>query len=570
MTKNIFKKSLLYTMSAASLLSSFGAVGTSLVATVHADQVSGATDDTKQDTQAKLKVVVAQGETTLNVKSFVSNYTALPNGTKVVLDDTADQETMNVAEPADGKSEFHNVNLKVVYPDGKSEHLSAVLKAVSKNYVPEFNKTVTLTEKGQTDPYSVIKDGAEGVPEGAKVAWDVPAQVDTDAKKPGTYAWTYTYTKADGTAVKGTVEAKVTSNGTEKLPDNSNQGTVNPGNGSETTKPGENTPADQKPADKDVAALKSAVDQEATVKASTAYKNATPEKKKAYDDALEAAKRVQADKNATAKQVKDATDALNKAQSDLSAPVAESVDKTQLNQAITDAKSVQETTAYRDGNKDKKDALDAALKTAQDVSGNKDATKEQVANALQALKTAMDALKTTDNDPASTASKTALQAAIDKANKAIQDKTLNGKALTDEQISNLKNAVANAQKVLDNANATEKEVNDATKALNAELANPDIKVEDTTKADANKNTDKKSENGNGEIKPVTGSKSGKSGKVAKDSKSYPDSASYPDKASYPSRLPQTGENVQSAALGLTGVVMLGLTALGATKLKKRD
>ena len=163
-----------------------------------------------------------------------------------------------------------------------------------------------------------------------------------------------------------------------------------------------------------------------------------------------------------------------------------------------------------------------------------------------------------------------MQTAIDKANKAIQDKTLNGKALTDEQISNLKNAVANAQKVLNNANATEKEVNDATKALNAELANPDIKVEDTTKADANKNTDKKAENGNDEIKPATDSKSGKLSKVAKDNKSYPDSASYPDKASYPSRLPQTGENVQSAALGLTGVVMLGLTALGATKLRKRD
>lgn len=219
-----------------------------------------------------------------------------------------------------------------------------------------------------------------------------------------------------------------------------------------------------------------------------------------------------------------------------------------------------------------KKEIQSAVKDAQDAINSKDQSKMN--SAYDKLYDLMDKNGDSDDDwdRASKSERSDLQYDINKAKTAISSGILNGKKLTTQEINNLKTAVSNAEAVLNNPNATSSQVNDADMDLYDELMNPSQPVALSAEAkkaqqDAKNGQDQNGTNTNGQNQNGNSAQ----GKTD-DNKSYPtqkDNASYPDKASYGSRLPQTGENVQSATLGLAGIAMLGLTALGANELRKK-
>ena len=176
----------------------------------------------------------------------------------------------------------------------------------------------------------------------------------------------------------------------------------------------------------------------------------TPESAKAFTAALEAAKAVNDDAEAT-------QEAIDQAVNDLAAAKAglvELADKDELNRLITEANAIdksqytEETVA----------ALEEALRAAAAVADDVNASQEEVDAAAAALQSAMDALS--EKEPSEpSANKSELNAAIDAA------KAADEKDYTAENYKALQEALAKAEAVAADANATQEEVDAAADAL---------------------------------------------------------------------------------------------------------
>ena len=183
----------------------------------------------------------------------------------------------------------------------------------------------------------------------------------------------------------------------------------------------------------------------------------------------DAAKKVLDDENATAHDVALAYQNLK----DAIAALEERVDTSKLAGLVADAEKLKES-AYT---KDSWAAFKKALDAAKAVLNNANATKADVDAAYNALNAAMKALKPASSKPTpnpETTDKSKLQATIDQA------KALDLSGYTKKSAQAVRDALAKAQRVLADDNATQAGLDAAQKALAAAIAALE-------KADANGN-----------------------------------------------------------------------------------
>ena len=129
-----------------------------------------------------------------------------------------------------------------------------------------------------------------------------------------------------------------------------------------------------------------------------------------------------------------------------------SVDKTALNDLIKRADLI-DTTRYTE---ESVNVFKKALAEAKEINADENATQEKVDGAKTSLEKAMNGLQLKEE---TNVDKTAL---MDKLSTALR---LDSKYYTPESWKVLENAIANAQKVIDNEKATQKEVNEAYACL---------------------------------------------------------------------------------------------------------
>ena len=220
-------------------------------------------------------------------------------------------------------------------------------------------------------------------------------------------------------------------------------------------------------------ALQKAVDEAPTVKSDdAAYYNGSDEAKAAYDKAISAGQAVLDNSNATATQITDALNAINTAKGNLK---GEATDKTALETAVNNSKTVKDSNNYINADETQKTAYDNAVTAAQTVLNKTNATQAEVNQALQDLETANNNL----NGDAKTeaANKAALEAAVENAKKAIdQDNNL-----TDEQKQAAKDQIdldaKTAQDAINNAKTNDdvkRAVDDGKLAIDKDVANAAI------------------------------------------------------------------------------------------------
>ncbi|TRT32651.1 hypothetical protein ETI26_07735, partial [Lactobacillus sp. c10Ua232AE] len=125
----------------------------------------------------------------------------------------------------------------------------------------------------------------------------------------------------------------------------------------------------------DKSALETAVNDQSDVQKTSAYYNASDDKKQAYDDAVSAGQKVLNNDSATQSEVDSATSAINNAKSALD---GETTDKSALETAVNDQSDVQKTSAYYNASDDKKQAYDDAVSAGQKVLNNDSATQSEV------------------------------------------------------------------------------------------------------------------------------------------------------------------------------------------------
>ena len=204
--------------------------------------------------------------------------------------------------------------------------------------------------------------------------------------------------------------------------------------------------------DKD--ALKAEIAKENTVKNSDKYKNATDAKKKAYDDALAAAKRIDAKSNATVEEVKKAKEDLANAAAALD---GQATNKDALKAEIAKENDVKASAKYKNGSADKKQAYDDALAEAKRIDAKTDAIQAEVNKAKEDLADAAAALDGIE------VNKDALKAEIAK------DPTVKGtdkyKNATDAKKQAYDDALAEAKRIDAKTDATQAEVNKAKQDL---------------------------------------------------------------------------------------------------------
>ena len=142
------------------------------------------------------------------------------------------------------------------------------------------------------------------------------------------------------------------------------------------------------------------------------------------------------------------------------------VDKTALNDLIKRADLI-DTTRYTE---ESVNVFKKALAEAKEINADENATQEKVDSAKTSLEKAMNGLQLKEE---TNVDKTAL---MDKLSTALR---LDSKYYTPESWKVLENAIANAQKVIDNEKATQKEVNEAYAALDKAITSLVLKEQGT-------------------------------------------------------------------------------------------
>ena len=225
----------------------------------------------------------------------------------------------------------------------------------------------------------------------------------------------------------------------------------------------------------DKTALQAAIDDASVVESSNNYTNADSNLQKAYTDAISAGQKVLSNTNATQREVSDALTAINTAKTNLNGDFKKAESRKALQQAVDESKSKMDVAVYYNSTEKTKKAYDDAISAGQKVLDNPDATATQITDALTAINTAKYSL---DGQPTN---KSALQTAVD--NSATVKGSNNYTNADETQKTAYDNAVTAAQTVLDKANATQAEVNQALQDL--ETANSNLNGDAKTEA-ANK------------------------------------------------------------------------------------
>ncbi|QTQ39216.1 DUF1542 domain-containing protein [Lactobacillus taiwanensis] len=204
------------------------------------------------------------------------------------------------------------------------------------------------------------------------------------------------------------------------------------------------------------------------------YYNATEEAQKAYTDAISTGKDILANPN-NYDQV-DVDDAVTAIQNAQKALTGKETNKTELQDAIDQASTVESSNNYTNADANLQRAYTDAISAGQTVLSNANATQTEVDNALTTINNAKDAL---NGDAKKAASKEALQKAVDEAPTVKSDDAAyyNG---SDEAKTAYDKAVSAGQTVLADPNATATQITDALNAINTAKGN--LKGEATDKS----------------------------------------------------------------------------------------
>ena len=220
--------------------------------------------------------------------------------------------------------------------------------------------------------------------------------------------------------------------------------------------------------------LKELVDAAPAEEAKPSYYNATAEAQGAYTKAITAGKNILDNPN-NYDQV-DVDNAVTAIQNAQKALTGEPTNKTELQDAINQASTVESSDNYTNADSNLQKAYTDAISAGQKVLSNDNATQTEVDNALTTINNAKDAL---NGDAKKAASKEALQKAVDEAPTVKSDDAAyyNGSA---EAKTAYDNAITAGQTVLDNPDATATQITDALNAINTAKGN--LKGEATDKA----------------------------------------------------------------------------------------
>ncbi|MRH31663.1 DUF1542 domain-containing protein [Limosilactobacillus reuteri] len=220
--------------------------------------------------------------------------------------------------------------------------------------------------------------------------------------------------------------------------------------------------------------LQELVDDAPTEEAKPSYYNATAEAQKAYTDAISTGKTILANPN-NYDQV-DVDNAVTAIQTAQKALTGKETNKTELQDAIDQASTVESSDNYTNSDADLQKAYTDAISAGQTVLSNDNATQTEVDNALTTINNAKDAL---NGDAKKAASKEALQKAVDEAPTVKSDDAAyyNG---SDEAKTAYDKAVSAGQTVLADPDATATQITDALNAINTAKGN--LKGEATDKS----------------------------------------------------------------------------------------
>ena len=327
------------------------------------------------------------------------------------------------------------------------------------------------------------------------------------------------------------------------------------------------------------AELQNAIEADKALDETKEYQNATIEAKAAYNQALEAAKKVLENENANQDEVNSAVASLNAAKVKLAnsqqPEVKNEVDKAKLIEKLKETEKLQTEVKFKNAGQDKKDNFSNTIKEAAKVLDNKDASEKEVTAVLEKLQQAENALdskevevpKPAAETPKKEESNPAVGAPKEESNPAVEEpKKEEGnkpqpetpkvdKKKLNEQLSHLAevkekdsfesasaedkkaylDAVQKAQELLASATATQEEVDKALEALK----------------EAEKKVSKKS------IKDILG---GFVGKETKKENTFNVDEDFRKVSKSNSLLPKTGlDNNATAYAGIAVLALVGLT-----------
>ena len=222
------------------------------------------------------------------------------------------------------------------------------------------------------------------------------------------------------------------------------------------------------------ATLQELVDSAPAEEKKASYYNATEEAQKAYTDAISTGKDILANPN-NYDQV-DVDDAVTAIQNAQKALTGKETNKTELQDAIDQASTVESSNNYTNADANLQRAYTDAISAGQTVLSNDNATQTEVNNALTTINNAKDAL---NGDAKKAASKEALQKAVDEAPTVKSDDAAyyNG---SDETKTAYDKAISAGQTVLADPDATATQITDALNAINTAKGN--LKGEATDKS----------------------------------------------------------------------------------------
>ena len=195
---------------------------------------------------------------------------------------------------------------------------------------------------------------------------------------------------------------------------------------------------------------------------------------RAYIDAISTGKDILANPN-NYDQV-DVDDAVTAIQTAQKALTGKETNKTELQDAIDQASTVESSNNYTNADANLQRAYTDAISAGQTVLSNANATQTEVDNALTTINNAKDAL---NGDAKKAASKEALQKAVDEAPTVKSDDAAyyNG---SDEAKAAYDKAISAGQTVLADPDATATQITDALNAINSAKGN--LKGEATDKS----------------------------------------------------------------------------------------
>ncbi len=224
--------------------------------------------------------------------------------------------------------------------------------------------------------------------------------------------------------------------------------------------------------------LQGLVDAAPEEEAKSSYYNATPEAQKAYTDAISNGQTILNNiKNSTENyDQSDIDDAVTAIQTAQKALTGKETNKTELQDAIDQASTVESSNNYTNADANLQKAYTDAISAGQTVLSNANATQTEVDNALTTINNAKDAL---NGDAKKAASKEALQKAVDEAPTVKSDDAAyyNG---SDEAKTAYDKAISAGQTVLADPDATATQITDALNAINTAKGN--LKGEATDKS----------------------------------------------------------------------------------------